>query len=65
MIVRIIAIIGILIPISGIFALIRNNQHSENTLRLMLTNIGCLIMNSGDFLILLSDSEVEASAALK
>ena len=40
MIVQIIAIIGILIAISGIFALIRNNQHSENTLRLMLTNIG-------------------------
>ena len=65
MIVQIIAIIGILIPISGIFALIRNNQHSENTLRLMLTNIGCLIMNSGYFLILLSDNEVEASTALK
>ena len=65
MIVQIIAIIGILIPISGIFALIRNNQHSENTLRLMLTNIGCLIMNSGYFLILLSDSELEASTALK
>ena len=65
MIVQIIAIIGILIPISGIFALIRNNQHSENTFRLVLTNIGCLIMNSGYFLILLSDSELEASTALK
>ncbi len=65
MIVRFIAIIGILIPISGIYALIRNNQHSENTLRLMLTNIGCLILNSGYFLILLSDREVEAGTALK
>lgn len=31
----------------------------------MLTNIGCLIMNSGYFLILLSNSEVEAGTALK
>lgn len=65
MIVQIIATIGILIPVSGIFALIKNNRYSENTLRLMLTNIGCLIMNSGYFLILLSGSEGEAGTALK
>ncbi|MCH5205208.1 MAG: HD domain-containing protein [Oscillospiraceae bacterium] len=65
MIARIIEMIGILIPIAGIAALLRNKQHSENTLRLMLTNVGCLIMNSGYFLILLSENSVEASTALK
>lgn len=65
MIVRLIAIIGIMIPVSGIHALIKSDQYSENTLRLMLTNIGCLVMNSGYLLILISGSKIEVDTALK
>ncbi|MCH5349625.1 MAG: HD domain-containing protein [Oscillospiraceae bacterium] len=65
MIVRLIQLIGILIPLAGIAALLRNKHQSGNTLRLMLTNIGCLIMNSGYLLILMANDPIEAGTALK
>ena len=65
MVVRLIQLIGIIIPLAGIAALLRGKHQSANTLRLMLTNIGCLIMNSGYLLILMAKDPIEAETALK
>ncbi len=50
-ILTIIQIIGICIPLTGVAALLRQEQNKVSTY-LMLTNIGCLIMNVGQLLLL-------------
>ncbi|MCH5257567.1 MAG: response regulator [Lachnospiraceae bacterium] len=44
--------IGIWIPVAGIFALLRRKHQSNNSMYLMVTNMGCLLMNSGYLLVL-------------
>ena len=44
--------IGIWIPMAGIFALMTRKHQSNNSMYLMLTNMGCLIMNSSYLLVL-------------
>ncbi|MBR1740497.1 MAG: HD domain-containing protein [Lachnospiraceae bacterium] len=58
-------IIWILIPVSGILALLYRRRQSENSIHLMLTNIGCLIMNSGYLLLLDAGTKREALLAFR
>ncbi|MBR3268352.1 MAG: HD domain-containing protein [Oscillospiraceae bacterium] len=65
MLIRIVDVLGILIPLAGIYALMRKHQQSESTVRLMLTSLGSLIMNSGYLFMALADTESEAAVALQ
>ena len=65
MFIRIIQMIALLIPLAGVYALIRHHQQSENTVRLTLTSFGCIVMNAGYLLTAIADNEKEAMAALK
>ena len=65
MLFRVLEILAIIVPLVGIFALIRNRRTSESAAYLMLTSIGCIVMNSGAFLMTLANSEPEAAMALK
>ena len=56
--------LGILVPIIGIFILIRKEQ-TKSTLYLTLANIGCLIMNSAYMLFLQSATFMEAISLFK
>ena len=57
-------VIGSLIPAVGIIVLFYKKQNKVS-MYLMLTNIGCLIMNTGYWLVLRSDSYDEAMMAYK
>ncbi|MBE5950666.1 MAG: response regulator [Lachnospiraceae bacterium] len=59
-----IQVIGSLIPAVGIIALFYKKQNKVS-MYLMLTNIGCLIMNMGYWLVLRSDTYEEAMMAYK
>ncbi|MCH5344415.1 MAG: hypothetical protein J1E64_10265 [Acetatifactor sp.] len=50
--IYVIQVIGIMIPLVGITALLKRKHQSNNSMFLMVTNIGCLLMNSGYFLML-------------
>ena len=62
--VQTIQIIGCLVPIAGIIALFYKKQ-STSSMYLILTNIGCLIMNIGYWLLLKSTLYEEAIIAYK
>ena len=51
-----IQMIGIIIPLTGIIALLRRKHQNNNSMFLMITNIGCLIMNSG-YLLMMSAND--------
>ncbi len=65
MIFLILQIAGILIPVGGIFALIRDKRRGDNMLLLALTDMACIIMNSGYYLMMRSESSIESLTALK
>ena len=65
MIVVIIQLIGTLIPIAGIAALLLNKENNAAAIRLMTADIGCLIMNSGYFLMTISENAHQAETAAK
>ncbi len=65
MLIRFIELFGILIPLAGIYALMRKHQQSGNTVRLMLTSIGALVMNSGCLFTALAKTDAEAAVAVK
>ena len=56
---------AILIPFAGVITLLHNKQYSENSVRLMMTSIGCLIMNIASFIMQTADSEPEAGVAIR
>lgn len=58
-------VVAILIPLAGMIDLLRNKQHSTSTIRLMLTSIACVVMNSGALLMATAQNESEASMAAK
>lgn len=58
-------IAGILIPFAGMIALVRRGQQSENSVRLLMATVGCMLMNSGYLLFLISKDELSAITALK
>jgi len=65
MLIRFVATIALLIPLAGIYALIRKPQQSGNTVRLMLTSIGALVMNSGNLFAALSKTDAECLVSAK
>ncbi|MCQ2407992.1 MAG: HD domain-containing protein [Oscillospiraceae bacterium] len=65
MLIPIITFTAIMIPFAGVIALLHNKQYSENSVRLMLTSIGCLIMNIGSFIMQTANSEPEAGVAIR
>lgn len=62
--VQIIQVIGCLVPVVGIIALFYKSQNKVS-MYLMLTNIGCLIMNIGYWLLMRSENYEEALMAYK
>lgn len=62
--VEIVQVIGSLVPVAGIVTLFYKKQ-STVSMYLMLTNIGCLIMNSGYWLLMRSETYEEAMMAYK
>ncbi|MCQ2417059.1 MAG: HD domain-containing protein [Oscillospiraceae bacterium] len=50
---------------AGIFALIHGEEQNASSVRLTLTSIGCMVMNSGAFLMALVKTEAEARIVLK
>jgi len=56
---------GILIPFAGMIALVRKKQQSESSMKLLLATVGCMLMNSGYLLFLLSNQPDAAMTALK
>ncbi|HAG14552.1 MAG TPA: hypothetical protein DCG49_11950 [Ruminococcus sp.] len=65
MVIRILELLAMIIPLAGIFAMIRNRQQSESSVRLTLASVGCFVMNSGAFLRTLADTEAVAEMTLK
>ena len=65
MLIMMIEIIAIIIPLAGSAALLQNRQQSESSIRLMLTSISCVIMNSGTLLMESAGTEPEADAAYR
>ncbi|MBR3449096.1 MAG: HD domain-containing protein [Oscillospiraceae bacterium] len=65
MLIVMIEVIAIIIPLAGAAALLQNRQQSESSIRLMLTSIGCVIMNSGTLLMESAGTEPEADAAYR
>lgn len=56
---------GILIPFAGMIALVKRKQQSESSMKLLMATVGCIIMNSGYLLFLISESSDAAMTALK
>ncbi len=65
MLIVIAEILAILIPLAGFVALLRNKQQSESSIRLLLTSLGCLVMNIGALLMETAQTEAEASMAVR
>lgn len=65
MLIVIVELLAILIPLAGFVALLRNNQQSESSIRLLLTSLGCLVMNIGSLLMETAQNEAEAAMALR
>ncbi|MBQ7358936.1 MAG: response regulator [Lachnospiraceae bacterium] len=57
-------VIGISVPIVGVIVLLHREQH-KLSVHLMLTDIGCLVMNCGYYLLLRSNTYDEAMLALR
>ncbi len=51
---------GMLVPFAGIIALLRRKHQSNNSMYLMVTNMGCLLMNSGYFFVISADTAEQA-----
>ena len=65
MLIVIVEILAILIPLAGFIALLRNKQQSSSSIRLLLTSVGCLVMNIGTLLMETAQTEAEASMAVR
>lgn len=57
--------IGIFIPFAGIVALLRRDQFGKSSVRLLLASLGCMIMNCGYLLFIISDDGSAAMTSLK
>ena len=56
---------GIIIPFAGMIALVKRKQQSESSMKLLLATVGCMIMNSGYLLLIISKTQDAAMTALK
>lgn len=57
--------IGMLIPLVGMIALLRRKHQSNNSMYLMITNMGCLLMNSGYLFVVSADTPEQATIISK
>ncbi|MBR5372387.1 MAG: HD domain-containing protein [Oscillospiraceae bacterium] len=65
MLIVIIQIIGILIPLFGVVTLMRKKSQSTLSLRLILANMGCLVMNCGYLMFIIAQDDSGARMAIK
>ena len=65
MLILLTEILALLIPLAGAAVLLRERQQSESSISLMLTSIGCLVMNSGTLLMESAGSSAEADMAYR
>lgn len=65
MLIPVLQVIAILIPFAGFIALLHSKQYSERSRRLLLTTLGCFIMNVGALLMETAQTEAEAGMALR
>lgn len=65
MLIVFVEIIAILIPLAGMIALLRISQQSKSSIRLLLTSIGCVVMNIGALLMETAPNEAEARMAVR
>ena len=65
MLITIVQLIGILIPLAGLFALVAGRHRSDSAFLLMLATIGCLIMNSGNLMVAISSDATNGMLGLK
>ena len=65
MLIPVLEVFAIVIPFAGIIALLHNKQNSESSIRLLLTSIGCMIMNIGTLLMETAQTEAEAAMAVR
>lgn len=63
--VGIFQVIGIIIPLAGMIALVKRKQQSESSTKLLLATVGCMLMNSGYLLFIISKNVDSAMTALK
>ena len=61
---ELIQMIGIIIPVIGLAAIIRNREQNDSSVRLALADAGCLMMNLAYFLMITSAGEEQAETAL-
>ena len=65
MLIITIEVLAIVIPLAGIVALLVQKQQSDSSIRLLLTSLGCLVMNIGTLLMETAQTEAEASMAVR
>lgn len=65
MLISIMQVIGVLIPLAGCIAMLRSKFESKTAVRLLMANFGCMIMNAGCLLVVISGNSSEAMTALK
>ena len=65
MIIAVMQIIGILIPLFGIATLMRRKSQSMLSLRLILANMGCMVMNCGYLMFVIAQDDSAARMAIK
>lgn len=58
-------VIGVLIPLAGCIAMLRNRFESKSAVRLLMANFGCMIMNAGCLLVVIAGNSSEAISAFK
>ncbi|MBP0975497.1 MAG: HD domain-containing protein, partial [Oscillospiraceae bacterium] len=58
-------VVGILIPLIGVIALMQKKSQNKITLRLILTNMACMVMNSGYLMFVIAGDDSAAWMALK
>ena len=58
-------VVGILIPLIGVIALMQKKSQNKITLRLILTNMACMVMNSGYLMFVIAGDDSAAWMAIK
>ena len=53
-------VVGILIPLIGVIALMQKKSQNKITLRLILTNMACMVMNSGYLMFVIAGDDSAA-----
>lgn len=65
MLIVFLELIALIIPLAGAAALLLERHQSESSIRLMMTSLGCLVMNGGALLMETAETEAEAAMAYR